>query len=133
MESWRKVWRAGVAPLLSTRELEVFRDALEMDDTRLIQGVTTKPPPLECVRDWPVEAACALGFCAWQGIGLKTVAAVEENFAHRCFKIDQQLGEPGGCRWFLNWFDETPREEMRRSLLEEVNLTLLSRQEYACV
>jgi hypothetical protein len=97
------------------------------DDPRLLQGATTTPPPLQCVQDWPVEAACVLGYCAWQGEGLETVAEVEEFFARACFEADQLLGEPAACRWFLNWYDDTPRDEMRRLLLAEVNRTLAQR------
>ncbi|HLW65418.1 MAG TPA: hypothetical protein VKS79_08885 [Gemmataceae bacterium] len=127
MESWRKVWREGFAPMLSTAGLQALRKALTADDTRLIQGSTSSPPPLMCVQDWPVEAACALGFCAWQGDGLETVAEVEEFFARTCYEADQRLGEPAACRYFLNWFDDTPRLEMRKLLLEEVNRTLAER------
>src|SRR3954468_12278617 len=128
MEAWRSVWRNGVAPLLSLAGLEAFRLALLSDDSRLIQGATTTPAPLECVQDWPVEAACALGYCGWEGDGLETVAEVEEYFARMCFEIDQRLGEPAACRWFLNWYDETPRDEMRRVLLAEVNRAVARRQ-----
>ncbi len=128
MESWRKTWRDGVAPLLSTDALRALARALRDDDNRLIQGATTTPPPLECsMQDWPVEAACVLGFCGWIGDGLETVAEVEEFFARMCFEIDQRLGEPADCRWFLNWFDETPRDEMRRLLLPEVKADLARR------
>src|SRR6516225_8882065 len=113
MESWRKVWRDGLAPLISTAGLEALERALSTDDARLLQGATTTPPPLQCVQDWPVEAACALGYCGWQGEGLESVA-----------EVDERLGEPAACRWFLNWFDETPRDEMRSLLLTEVNRTL---------
>ena len=34
------------------------------------------------------------------------------------------LGEPAGCRWLLNWVDDTPREEMRGKLLGEVERSL---------
>jgi hypothetical protein len=68
-----------------------------------------------------------VGFCAWKGDGLETVAEVEEFFARVCFEADQVLGEPAACRWFLNWFDETPRDEMRRQLLPEVNRVLAQR------
>jgi hypothetical protein len=129
MESWCKVWRDGVSPLLSNTAIEALRRGLISDDSRLIQGATTTPPPLQCVQDWPVEAACALGYCGWQGDGLETVAEVEEFFACMCFEIDQRLGEPAGCRWFLNWFDETPRDEMRRLLLAEVNRSLALRRD----
>jgi hypothetical protein len=128
MESWRKVWREGLAPLLSTPGLEALRRGLVHDDVRLQQGATTTPPPLMCVQDWPVEGACAVGYCGWQGDGMETVGEIEEFFARTCFEIDQRLGEPAGCRWFLNWFDETPRDEMRRLLLAEVNRTLAGRQ-----
>jgi len=127
MESWRKVWREGFAPVLSTVGIMALRDALAVNDSRLIQGATSSPPPLMCVQDWPVEAACALGFCAWQGEGLDTVGELEEFFAQSCFDADERLGEPAACRYFLNWFDDTPRDEMRRLLLEEVSLTLSER------
>jgi hypothetical protein len=127
METWRKVWREGVAPQLSTAGLEALRQGLLSDDSRLLQGATTTPPPLQCVQDWPVEAACALGYCGWQGDGLETVGEVEEFFAKVCFEADQLLGEAAACRWFLNWFDDTPRPEMRRLLLAEVNRSLAHR------
>ncbi len=114
-------------PVLSTVGLMSLRDALRSDDPRLVQGATTTPPPLMCVQDWPVEACCALGYCGWQGDALHTVGEVEEHFAKCCFEADQRLGEPAACRWFLNWFDDTPRSEMRRELLAEVELALAER------
>jgi hypothetical protein len=127
MESWRLVWRNGFVPVLSTAGLEALRDALQSDDPRLTQGSTTTPPPRMCVQDWPVEAACALGFCGWQGDGLDAVGEVEEFFARACFEADHRLGEPAACRWFLNWFDDTPRDQMRRDLLAEVERALADR------
>jgi hypothetical protein len=127
MESWRKVWREGLAPEVSTPGLDALRQALIHDDPRLLQGATTAPPPLQCVQDWPVEGACGLGYCGWQGDGLETVAQVEEFFAKACFEADRRLGEPAACRWFLNWFDDTPRDAMRRQLLAEVSRILAQR------
>ena len=127
MESWRLVWRDGFVPVVSTTGLMALREALLTDDPRLTQGSTTTPPPLMCVQEWPVEAACALGFCGWQGDELTTVGEVEEHFAKCCFEADQRLGEPAACRWFLNWFDDTPRAEMCRELLNEVELALADR------
>jgi hypothetical protein len=80
------------------------------------------------VQEWPVEAACALGYCGWQTEGLATVGQVEEYFARLCSRCDEGLGEPAACRWFLNWYDETPRDEMRGLLLAEVNRTLAERR-----
>ena len=124
MESWRKVWREGVEPLVSTEGLEALRQALVSDDARLLQGATTTPPPLMCVQEWPVEAACAVGFCGWQGDRLETVGQVEEFFARLCYDADRRLGEQAACRYFLNWFDDASREDMRRDLLAEVELAL---------
>ncbi len=127
MESWRKVWREGVGPLLSTSSLEALQRGLAADDPRLLQGATTTPPPLQCVKDWPVKAACLIGYAGWQAEGLESVGEVEEFFARMCFEIDNRIDEPAGCRWFLNWFDETPRDDMRRLVLAEVHRALAGR------
>ena len=131
MESWRFVWREGFVPVLSTPGLQALRQALLTDDHRLTQGSTTTPPPLMCVQDWPVEGACALGICGWLGDGLETVGQVEEHFARCCFEADQRLGEPAACRWFLNWFDDTPRSRMRHELQAEVERALSERNALA--
>lgn len=126
MESWKTIWRYGFVPELSVTKLEKLRDALERDDPRITQGSTTTPPPLMCVLDWPVEAACILGYCGWQCDDLTTVGEVELFFAKICFNADQRLKEPAACRWFLIWFDDTPRDEMRRDLITEIKTNLES-------
>ena len=128
MEAWRKVWRDGLCPLLSDEALAALETALRSDDRRLIQGATTQPPPLLCVQDWPCEAGCLVGYCGWVGEGLETVGEVEEFFARMCFEMDTRLGEPAGCRWLLNWWDETPRAEAVAALLPEVELELRRRR-----
>ena len=50
-----------------------------------------------------------------------------EFFARCCFEADERLGEPAACRWFLNWFDDAPRDTMRRELLAEVDAALAER------
>ena len=40
------------------------------------------------------------------------------------FEIDKTLGEPAGCRFFLNWYDEVSRDEMIEKLLPEVDLAI---------
>src|SRR5215831_9634429 len=117
MMAWQFIWRSGFAPVLSTEALLALKEALERDDPTLIQGTTTDPPPLQVMSDWPVTSACAVAYAGWRGEGLDTVQSVEEYFARACFQADQNLGEPCACRWFLNWYDETPREQMRRLLL----------------
>jgi hypothetical protein len=62
------------------------------------------------VQDWPVEAADFIAYAGWIGHGKDTVGEAEEYFARMCFDVDQAMGEPAGCRWALNWWDETPRD-----------------------
>jgi hypothetical protein len=128
LESWRRVFREGLEPVVSTPGLLALRQALLTDDPRLIQGATTTPPPLRCVEFWPVEAACMTAYCFWQGDGLEIVAEVEEAFARAAFEMDKCLGEPAGCRHLLNWYDSTPRSEMIASLLPEVERALAMRE-----
>lgn len=127
MESWRTVWREGVAPVLSAPGLLALRDALAGNDTRLTQGSTTTPAPLSFVLEWPCEGACAFGYAGWQGEGMETVGDVEAYFAKCCFEVDKKLGEPAGVRWFLNWYDDTPRDDMRKELLPEVEREIEAR------
>jgi hypothetical protein len=127
MHTWRTAWRDGFAPQLSVAALDALARALVTNDPRLIQGATSVPPSLHCFQHSPVEAACPLGYCGWQGHGLQTVGATEDFFARLCIEADRCLGEPAACRWFLNWYDDTPRDEMRRLLLPEVNRALAQR------
>ena len=127
MESWRTVFREGFAPILPTDGLEYVAELLRNDSPELIQGATTDPPPLTANKDWDAEAACFLGACG-MGAGCQTVNEVEEFFAKACWDADQHIGEQAACRWFLNWFDETPRAEMRRELLAEVERVLAHRK-----
>ena len=127
MKSWRKVWRDGFASLISIAGLQALWTALAKDDPLLLQGTTMRPVPVDGVQDWPVGAACALCYCGWKGEGRETVGDVEDYFARLCFEADQRLGEPAACRWFLNWFDDTPRDEMRRLLVAEVDSALAGR------
>lgn len=128
MESWRLVWRDGFAPGFSAAALAALRDGLRRDDPDLRQGSTTTPPPLMCVQDSPVEGADALGYAGWKGEGLGTVGEVEEFFAKCCFEADERLKEPAACRWFLLWWDDTPRGEVFRELLAEVERSLAGRE-----
>ncbi len=127
MESWRRVWREGFAPVFSTDSLEALWQALRNDDPRLTQGATTSPPPLMCNGNAALNGCCSIGWCGWHGEKLSTVGEVEEFFARSCFEADQRLGEPAGCRWYLNWYDDTPREQMRQELIAEVERTLEQR------
>ena len=127
IEAWRKVWRHGIAPQLSRAALEALRQALAIDDPRLLQGATTAPPPLQTVQDRPVEGACPIGYSGWQGDGLATVGEVEQFFADTCHAADRLIGEPAGIRYFTNFWDDSPRHFARLLLLAEVEGELARR------
>ena len=127
MDKWKEVFVKGFAPVIKTEGLLALKQALVVDDPKLIQGATTSPPPMTCVQDWPCEAACGIGYCGWQGDGLHIVCDVEEYFAKVCFQADQFLGEPAGCRHFLNWFDDSPRSVVREKLIPVIDEILVER------
>jgi hypothetical protein len=129
LEAWRRTFRDGVAPQFSVSGLRALRQALEDDDPALIQGDTCTPPPLHECADWPVEAACLVGYASWKGDGVNRVGDLEEEFARICAGINLALDEPAGCRHLLNWFDDMPRDEMRKQLLPEVERALATREE----
>ncbi len=131
MEKWRRIWREGIAPQLSRAALLALQSALRRDDRRLLQGVVTAPPPLEANGSCGVVGGCAIGLCGWLGEGHAHVDAVEAYFTRICAAADAALGEPAACRFFLNWFDDVPRAEMRRDLLPEVTRALQGRTQLA--
>jgi hypothetical protein len=124
MEKWRRVWREGLATQITYDGLRALQAALMRDDPRLMQGAICSPPTLDALRDRPIACACAIGYCGWQGEGCATVGELEEYFHRICDAADAIFQEPAACRFFLNWFDETPRALMRRELLGEVTHAL---------
>ena len=127
MEKWRRVWREGLAPHLSQTGLLALKSALLRDDARLLQGATCSPPLLDVMRDRAIEGACALGYCGWQGEGLRQVGQLEAYFHRLCEVADAAFHEPAACRFFFNWYDDAPRADMRRELLAEVTRSLQNR------
>jgi hypothetical protein len=125
LEDWRHCWRVGFAPQFSDAGLEALRLALTDDDPKLIQNGTTMPRGY--VLDWPAEAACPVGYTGWMGDGLQTVGEVENYFGTLCEKAGRRLGGAAGAAQMLNWIDDTPRDEMRRELLPEVERELARR------
>ena len=117
-QAWQKCWHEGFAPLLSDEGLFELAKALREDDPKLIQGHT-------CItangyRKGEVIGACAISYAGWKGDELTGWDEVEAFFSMCCWKVDQSFGMMASCRYFLNWFDETPRFQMRKELLAEV-------------
>lgn len=132
-ESWKKVFHEGFAPSFTIPQLQFLRALVANNQESLIQGGTCVPEPLACVLDFPVESACfvaAAGVYEHDGFGHATVEEVENFFARACYECDERLGEPLACRWFLNYFDETPREHLLAELLPELDKAIASKQEF---
>ena len=88
-----------------------------------------RPQP-RCGRPgWACEGACLLAYAGWIGDGLDGVGDVEDRFAKVCFEAEARIGEPAACRWLLDWFDNTPLDEVRRDLLPEIDAELERREE----
>lgn len=122
METWRRAWREGVVPQTSTRGLIALANGLADNDKRLMQGISIR------VRGSSIKSACALAYIGWQGEGLESVAEVMGFFWNIYFSIDLRLDRTVRCRHFLEWFDETPRKEMRYEMIKEVELALFDRE-----
>jgi hypothetical protein len=131
MTPWQRVFRDGIAPQLSDAGLEALERALARDDRAVMQNTTTFPPPLQCMADLPIEAACPVAYALWQAQGLGTVGEVETAFALLCQRVGEAMGEPTAIRPFLNHVDEIDRRQMRRELLAEVRLALVRRRDSA--
>lgn len=127
MENWERVFREGFSPNMTTDELRALAEGLANDDKRIVQGATTLPVPLLCVHDWPVECGCPIAFAGWIGGNLTNVGEVEERFAQLCHACDATMGEHSACRYFLNFWDETPRHEAFTKLHGVVDDLLMDR------
>lgn len=75
-----------------------------------------------------VEEACFIGYAGWQGEGLQSVVEVVDFFDRLCDRIGHKLGDYCGAGRFLDWFDKTPRQEMRYEMIKEVDLALFDRE-----
>ncbi len=126
METWKTVWRQGIAPQCTDEQLQALSLALECDYPELIQGATCEPVPMLCNYDLLCQCACPISFLGWK-TGMETVGEVEAFFQRTTFAAAIALGEQEAVRWLINWWDESPRETARNDLLAEVQASLAER------
>lgn len=126
MEKWRIVWRDGIAPNLPVDGLRALLKALVEDDKALVQGRMCSPPVYKGFENQLIVAACAISYPGWCS-GMRTVGELEKFIGKICDAADKKFEEPAACRYFINWFDSSPREVMRRELIPEVQLEISKR------
>jgi hypothetical protein len=114
MTSAEGVFKSGFAKVLSPAALASLREACRADDPRLTTGRTVFPWDTVDNAALLAECGCPVAFCGMAGGA--TVGDAAAFFAKACFDADQELGEVAGCRFFLNWVDDTPRPEMLSTL-----------------
>lgn len=122
--SWQKVFRDGFAPEMTMDELLAVREALVINDPLMIQDATVEPELSEFVQPC---GACFVSYGLWKANRLSTTMEVSDMFARRCQLADNRLGFHSAIRFFLNWFDETPRQEVFAKLLVEVDAVISER------
>lgn len=123
-----KIFREGLAPILSLEGLLALERAMETDDPRLLQGGTTEPPPFSFCADWKPARACLIALPYWLGDGLETLGEIEEAFARTCHEIHLRTGIINAAGELLTPYDTMPREEMIATFLPEVKAAIASRR-----
>ena len=128
MEAWRKTWRDGFAVVLPIQGLVGLLAALEKDDQRLLTGATCWPPPLQSCQNDFTEKACGIAWAAAYGApDSYPVGELETLFAKACWDASALLGDGSACRYFLSYWDETPREQLRKQMIPELRLAISNR------
>jgi hypothetical protein len=128
-EAWRKVWREGVAPQLSTEGLQGLLDALKRDDSRIITGATTEPPAFSAASSLPIERCDPVIFAMLDGHSPAacTVGLMDEAFGRLAIRCSELCGMPRAIGTLLCWLDEQDRETWRIELMRETSLALIGR------
>jgi hypothetical protein len=78
--------------------------------------------------NWPCEGDCPLAYACWMGEDLDTVTEVQERYLQVCEQAGERLGDPAAVGAFVHFCDDTPRGEMRRLLLSEVEAAIVGRR-----
>jgi hypothetical protein len=105
--------------------------ALDLDDPRLSQGDTVSPLPLHPHAFRRVRGACPIAYAGWKADGLLIVADPEEFFARIVAGAGERLGDPSAAGYFLRWWDDGRRDEVRQRLLTAVRRALARRRRKA--
>lgn len=114
MESWRTIWREILANELPTAGLEALATALEEDRQTLVQGRTVSW--VECGAGRMLIGACGIGYPFWAESHNVRPSEIELMFSRICMIVDAFYGDPGRCRFWINWFDQTDRLQMRAAV-----------------
>lgn len=131
IESWRRVWRDGFVPSFvdvlgkerAALGVQLLHRALKGRDPAVRQGVTTFPGGSADLEGCSPEV-----YVAW----VSTVSsspkwscqAGDAMFGALCVSCDGRVGMERACRFFMNWWDETPAHVAYPALAAECLATL---------
>jgi hypothetical protein len=129
IEAWRKIWREGLVPQLSTDGLQGLLDALKRNDSRIITGATTEPPAFSAASNLPIERCDPIIWAMLDGHGPAacTVGLMDEAFARLAIRCSELCGMPRAIGTLLCWIDDQDRETWRTELMREIHLALIGR------
>ena len=123
MESWKKSF-AHIADVCGVPALQVLRTAVSENYCSLIQGTTVAYEPATNPGDRTVCGACAVGYMYWKADDMDFADDVEEAVAATFSEVAKKAGWDRAPDLFTNWYDETPRDEMRRELLPVIDANI---------
>ena len=123
MKKWQKVWLEGVLQQFNEESKQRLKQALQNNDCSVIQEHTATDKLGHFNADAEAQCCCPIAHAVWKpGMRIKDV---ESAFYRICHTVDNALltkYEDGDdfvtTDDFVNWWDETLREDAVRELLE---------------
>lgn len=130
MEQWRRYFRHGIAPLVENAQLEYVLGILKSDSEKMCQGDTVILRKVIAESgltyyhgDLPPVSGCFVSLIHMSDEKL-TANEVDAKFGPFLCRVGLNHGLSSH---FINWFDDSPREEVRRELIAEIELVLDAR------
>lgn len=119
--AWQHALRL-ILPQLPASGVAALRIALRHNDSRILQGGTTRPTATHASRLVPVDAADPIAYALWRGRGLRTVGQVEDAWHELVSTTIGLCATRGGSVFdLIRWWEETPRAEAVAQLLRELD------------
>lgn len=122
-----KVLRDGFFPQWTSKTLLACLKLLETNDSRIIQILTTQPPPFLSSEMFPVEMCDLVAFCSTPEPFGEQAGYVSKAFACTCAKAVELSGNPDAARIWLNAYDDGSRADVWQACITEIRQELQRR------